>query len=108
MGFQVSVQPSQHGFQAQPEETILDAALRLLAQSGYRKTWLRLTRVVTRAMSNPPIAPESLMNELRYEDDHGLLPWCFSPRGAMETPFRELQIAAPKTFEQCAAAVLSC
>lgn len=28
MGFQVSVQPSQHGFQAQPEETILDAALR--------------------------------------------------------------------------------
>jgi CDP-4-dehydro-6-deoxyglucose reductase len=28
MGFQVSVQPSQHSFQAQPEETILDAALR--------------------------------------------------------------------------------
>jgi CDP-4-dehydro-6-deoxyglucose reductase len=28
MSFQVSVQPSQHSFQAQPEETILDAALR--------------------------------------------------------------------------------
>jgi len=28
MGFQVSVQPSQHSFQAEPDETILDAALR--------------------------------------------------------------------------------
>ena len=28
MGFQVSIQPSQHSFQAQPDETILEAALR--------------------------------------------------------------------------------
>ncbi|WP_288143467.1 2Fe-2S iron-sulfur cluster-binding protein, partial [Accumulibacter sp.] len=28
MGFQVSVQPSRHTFHAEPDETILDAALR--------------------------------------------------------------------------------
>lgn len=73
----------------------------------YRRTWRRLCRVVDSALARTDAVGTALLRELTDEDDHGLLPWCFSSRGATESPFRELQQRHPRAFAECAAALTS-
>jgi uncharacterized protein (TIGR02646 family) len=71
-------------------------------QAGYRRTWRRLAAIVLTAMQRAELEPDRLLAELAAADDHGLLPWCFSPRGGKEPPFRDLLARHPETFAACA------
>lgn len=101
--------PVAERFDARGEATIalLRFAERDAMHEQYRRTWRRLCRVVRAAVARPAAEGSTLLRELAEEDDHGLLAWCFSTRGAAESPFRELQQRHPKAFAECAAAVSS-
>lgn len=70
--------------------------------SVYRRTFLRLRDVVAseldsaRGVSTPDAA--TLLDRLQNIDDHGLLAWCFSERGARHVPFDRLRCEFPKLW----------
>ena len=72
--------------------------------AGYQRTFRRLARLVSEAMSqpNPPAGP--LIRSLREADDHGLLNWCFHGSGQHEPPFRDLRNQHRDIWAQCIAA----
>lgn len=98
---------TQGNFDCRGEKTaeVLHFAERDALQDGCRRTWHRLSKVVRAALANSVVNSTMLCNELLHEDDHGLLPWCFSTRGRREAPFRELWSSYPTAFAACAAAL---
>lgn len=96
-------------FDVRGEATIalLRFAERDAMHEQYRRTWRRICRIVRAALARPDAMGTALLRELTEEDDHGLLAWCFSSRGATESPFRELQHRDPTVFAKCAAALAS-
>lgn len=68
----------------------------------YRKTWRRLGEVIQAVLAQPGTTTAQLLAKLRAADDHNLLPWCFSDRGARESPFLELRAQQPTLFAECA------
>ena len=73
--------------------------------AGYQRTFRRLARIVTDALShpNPQVAP--LVHSLREADDHGLLNWCFHGGGQRESPFCDLRDQSHDLWAQCVAAL---
>jgi len=57
---------------------------------GYLQTMQRLSALVDAALSLAPIDVDTLVTQLRAEDDHGLLGWCFTTRGAAHAPFSHM------------------
>jgi uncharacterized protein (TIGR02646 family) len=68
---------------------------------GYLKTLHRLSAVVDAAPTEPVIQADTLLARLRAEDDHGLLGWCFTARGATLTPFSDLSQRHSTIWRQC-------
>jgi uncharacterized protein (TIGR02646 family) len=64
----------------------------------YRRTFNRLSGIVTLAMNGPPPAAEELLRQLEAQDDHGLLAWCFSERGARNANFGRLRQEFPEIW----------
>lgn len=73
-------------------------------QEQYRRTWRRLCKVVDATLIAAKVDADRLFRELSSFDDHGLIPWCFSDRGARESPFRELKQLQPRAFQEIALA----
>lgn len=69
--------------------------------AAYLKTLKRLDDKVDAAISTGSIVAASLMAQLRHEDDHGLLPWCFTTTGAKHAPFSTLKHQHPQVWAQC-------
>jgi uncharacterized protein (TIGR02646 family) len=92
-------------FDCRGEKTaeVLHFAERDAMHDGYRRTWHRLAKVVRAALGSSTVHANRLCEELLHEDDHGLLPWCFSPRGRTEAPFSQLWSTHPTVFAACAA-----
>lgn len=84
---------------------VLQLNQREAMNEGYRRTYRRLGAAVEGALASEDPDAARLLDELRELDDHGLLGWCFSPRGQSETPFRQLFDQHRATWERCAAAV---
>lgn len=70
---------------------------------GHSKTFRRLKKTVAHALEADMPAP-ALIDELREEDDHGLLPWCFGDIGRTVEPFSDLLHRKPDTWIACEAA----
>ena len=70
---------------------------------GHSKTFRRLKKTIERALDADMPAP-ALIEELREEDDHGLLPWCFGDIGRTVEPFSDLFTRQPATWIACEAA----
>jgi len=56
----------------------------------YQRTFRRLCAEVEAALAGS-VVDTSLLDRLRRLDDHGLLGWCFSERGAGHAPFSTLR-----------------
>lgn len=73
---------------------------------GYRRTFRRLSQIVSAALQqSSPIVADALQQELREADDHGLLPWCFGQIGQTIEPFNALREHHPDAWAACAHAV---
>lgn len=68
---------------------------------GYQKTLRRLSQVVEAALQDPALQAPTLVSQLQEQDDHGLLGWCFSPRGARQQPFSTLRQQHPAVWRAC-------
>ena len=70
--------------------------------SGYRKTFRRLSRLLSRHLIAETLPPAAgLVSSLREGDDHGLLEWCFLGSGRTEPPFSLLREQWPEVWENC-------
>lgn len=85
--------------------SVLQLNQREALNEGYRKTYRRLCATVERALSSGASDAAGLLAELREQDDHGLLGWCFSERGRTEEPFHRLFDQHRLTWEHCWAGV---
>ncbi|KAB8143750.1 hypothetical protein F8S13_07515 [Chloroflexia bacterium SDU3-3] len=68
---------------------------------GYRKTFLRLCRVVQQMLEAPEQQSYAIIGELLEEDDHGLLGWCFEGTGYLVAPFCDLREQYPALWQAC-------
>jgi uncharacterized protein (TIGR02646 family) len=73
-------------------------------QRLYRRSFLRLCNAVDSAISSGTPSPVAFVELLRGLDDHGLLGWCFSDRGAGHEAFSRLQRSLPDVWRACVAA----
>lgn len=71
-------------------------------QVGQRRTWNRLASRLEVALRSASIKPHVLVADLQLDDEHGLLPWCFSARGGRVKPFADLLARDPSVFAVCA------
>lgn len=70
---------------------------------GTRRTYRRLGGIVEEFLADTSDDAAALLQALREADEHGLLPWCFCPRGGEEAPFAMLRERLPAVFAFCAA-----
>ncbi|MBL8896432.1 MAG: hypothetical protein JNM84_02335 [Planctomycetes bacterium] len=70
---------------------------------GHKKTYRRLAQIVEEFLTQTQHDAQALLSSLREADEHGLLPWCFCPRGGEEAPFAALREKLPEVFALCAA-----
>lgn len=84
---------------------VLQLDKREALSAGYLRTLRRLTEIVKTVLTEGAVSAGKLTEKLRIEDDHGLLPWCFSDRGRALQPFSELQAQHPGVWAQCAKAL---
>lgn len=68
---------------------------------GYLLTLRRLSESVHAAVASDVVDAAGLIDELLGDDDHGLLGWCFSSRGAQHVPFRDLCELHPVAWRHC-------
>ena len=73
--------------------------------AGYRKTFLRLSSLISDRLNTVgPILP-GIIDELKEADDHGLLGWCFIGFGQNIQPFSDLRVRHPDVWVACIAAI---
>jgi uncharacterized protein (TIGR02646 family) len=72
--------------------------------SGYRRTFLRLSRLVEQYLQSSAAADE-LITALIDADEHGLMGWCFVGTGQEVSPFRDLKQHRPDVWAACLAAI---
>ena len=73
--------------------------------AGYRKTFLRLSSIISDRLNTVgPILP-GIIDELKEADDHGLLGWCFIGFGQNIQPFSDLRVRHPDVWVACIAAI---
>lgn len=68
--------------------------------TGYRRTFLHLSKLVREAISNEGSSVETLFDSLSSADDHGLLGWCLLNNGQYEPPFSELRTLQPERWRR--------
>jgi len=73
--------------------------------TGYRKTYRRLAKKIQHFLDNPNMPADTLIEQLRDADEHGLLGWCFIGTGQNETPFLEFRHQHPALWQDCAKAL---
>jgi uncharacterized protein (TIGR02646 family) len=71
--------------------------------AGYLQTLGRLSKTIVEAISdgNSGVDAGKLTQNLKSNDDHGLLGWCFSDRTSTLKPFSELRQQHPSVWVQC-------
>lgn len=74
---------------------------------GYLKTLQRLCALVDAALLLPVIDVVQLVDQLRAEDDHGLLGWCFGPQGRQHSSFAQLFANHPAAWRRCRVALVA-
>jgi uncharacterized protein (TIGR02646 family) len=95
-----------NAFSAKGEETVRTLKLdqRESLAAGCKKTLRRLSRSVSDSLTGGRPVSQDLIAELRDEDEHGLLTWCFHGAGMNESPFCDLRTRHPDVWASCAAA----
>lgn len=68
---------------------------------GYRRSWIRIRKSVERLLAGNNLTEHSFMEELRLEDEHGLLEWCFRYGGKSLEPFRKFRKEKPEFWNSC-------
>lgn len=68
---------------------------------GYRRTYKRLAAIVETALVKLDVDAGEFISQLRENDDHGLLPWCFHWSGQRHEPFASLKLKHPRTWQAC-------
>lgn len=81
---------------------VLELSQREALAAEYRKTYSRLVKVIESSISSPPVNGPTLLADLKSEDDHGLLPWCFHAAGQHLQPFSSLKNGHPLAWDFCA------
>jgi uncharacterized protein (TIGR02646 family) len=79
---------------------VLQLDRREALEAGHRATFTRLTSVVQAALTQM-IPEQQLLEQLKKNDDHGLLGWCFGPTGQAIKPFSELFQSHPDVWAFC-------
>nr|WP_315464171.1 hypothetical protein [uncultured Rhodoferax sp.] len=70
--------------------------------AGYRRTYQRLAALVTAALAAPELPDAAyLMTQLKDEDEHGLLEWCFCFAGEQDVPFQQLRKQHATFWRKC-------
>jgi uncharacterized protein (TIGR02646 family) len=95
--------PAASGWSAKGQATVnlLQLDRREAVAQGYQATLRRLAAHVRAALAAPAVDVAVLCGHLQADDDHGLLGWCFSPRGAQVGPFSELLARHPNVWRRC-------
>jgi uncharacterized protein (TIGR02646 family) len=70
--------------------------------ASYRRTYVRLSTLVSHYLANPDVAADLPAQLARY-DDHGLLGWCLRGPGQNASPFAELRQQHPAIWQACLA-----
>jgi uncharacterized protein (TIGR02646 family) len=73
--------------------------------TGYLRTFKRLSGVVERHLQKGVGSAVELIAELRNDDEHGLIGWCFLGTGHSVPPFRELHQHHLTLWIECVAIV---
>lgn len=95
--------PAANGWSAKGQATVdlLQLDRREAVARGYQVTLRRLAAHVRLALAAPAVDVSALCGSLRADDDHGLLGWCFSARGAQNAPFSDLLTRHPGAWRRC-------
>lgn len=80
--------PSRRGLET---VRVLQLDQREALSEGLKKTYRRLADRASESIAAGRPGARELIDQLRALDDHGLLAWCFSTRGAKERPFAHLR-----------------
>jgi len=73
--------------------------------TGYRRTFLRLSKVVEKYLEGEVCSADELIEEMQTMDDHGLLGWCFLGTGRSVPPFYDLHLKHFQLWVECEAIV---
>jgi uncharacterized protein (TIGR02646 family) len=84
---------------------VLQLDQREALSKGYLQTLRRLSETIRSALTASSIDASNLAANLKLEDDHGLLGWCFSDRGKTVSPFSDLYSQHPGVWKKCAKAL---
>lgn len=84
---------------------VLQLDKREALSKGYLQTLRRLSEIIKSALAAGAVNASNLTEQLKSDDDHGLLGWCFSDRGKMLQPFSELQTQHPRVWALCVKAL---
>lgn len=93
--------------QAKGEQTVevlgLDGRRESLAL-GYKRSFKRIRDRILQASSAPNLDVRLLITQLREDDEHGVLGWCFRGAGMNEAPFSGFRQAQPVAWVACSKA----
>lgn len=95
--------PTGDAWSRRGEETValLHLDRREALQRVYRITFRRLADVITSALERGALDVDRLLDTLRELDDHRLLGWLFSARGASVDPIARFAREHPEHFAAC-------
>jgi uncharacterized protein (TIGR02646 family) len=93
--------------QAKGEQTVdvlgLDGRRESLAL-GYKRSFKRIRDRILQMMTTPNLDVRLLITQLREDDEHGVLGWCFRGAGMNEAPFSDFRQAYPVEWAACSKA----
>lgn len=67
----------------------------------YRRSYLRIAKIVATAIDTHGPNANALIDQLRERDDNGILTWCFHGNGQLMEPFSQLRRDFPEIWHLC-------
>jgi uncharacterized protein (TIGR02646 family) len=95
--------PDENAFSTKGEKTVelLHLDRREALSRVYRRSYLRIAKIVAAVLDAPEPEAEALVEQLRECDDSGLLSWCLSGNGQYLEPFSRLRTDCPLLWRIC-------
>lgn len=80
---------------------VLQLDKREALEAGYKKSYRRIKRTFEAAIAAPAPVAATLIEDLRDDDDHGLLGWIFRGTGSEEPFVLQMQSTHPTVWQAC-------
>ncbi|WP_200239025.1 hypothetical protein [Thiohalocapsa halophila] len=93
----------ENGYSPKGEKTVevLHLDRREALARVYRRSFLRIAKIVAVAVDDPQPDSQALLEQLRECDDSGLLSWCLRADGQHLEPFCRLRTDHPEVWRHC-------